>query len=542
MASTYSPYLRLELIGTGEQTGTWGATTNTNLGTLIDQAVAGTATVDVTAGNVTLTALNGASDQSRQAILKITGTPGAARNVIAPESSKWYLISNDCGQTITLKGASTTGYAIADGETLLMFWNGTDFVPGSSTALGYTPVNKAGDTMTGALYLPAATPTLSTQAANKAYVDAAVSGAVGGNFVLKAGDTMTGPLVLPGAPTLTNQASTKGYVDNSIANAGFATQTWVTQQNYVTTTTSSLTNYYTKTDSDNRYVSTSTQNLQYYPLTTTVANTYATISSLTNYVTNTYLTTNYSTTTAINTALGFYCAKQDNLSGLNNVSTARTNLGLGTMATANTTDYVPKTGGAFTGNVTNSGYFLGNNIYGGTGISSSIVLGIGGTGSAVNFYAPLTGNSYNSIFYSATGTATGSQTFAVSFNNGSGTNYSPYTFNGAGNATATVGSWIDGSDKRIKENITPLSSGLDVIDALNPVKYSFIIDGLSEPNRYGLIAQEVEQVIPDVVFTSPNETFGIEDFKAVAYTNLIPVLIKAIQELKDEVDALKAAK
>lgn len=273
MASTYSPYLRLELIGTGDQTGTWGNTTNTNLGTLLDQAVAGTATIDVTLGDVTLSTLNGASDQSRQAILKITGTPVAARNVIAPESSKWYLISNECGQTITLKGASTTGYAIADGATLLMFWNGTDFVPGSATALGYTPVNKAGDTMTGNLILNAS-PSTTLGAATKGYVDDAVSGAVGGNFVLKAGDTMTGPLVLPAAPTQSLQASTKGYVDNSIANAGFATQSWVTSQNYANTTTQSLQYYYTKTDSDSRYVSVNTQALTYYPLTTTVAANY----------------------------------------------------------------------------------------------------------------------------------------------------------------------------------------------------------------------------------------------------------------------------
>lgn len=484
MASTYSPYLRLELIGTGEQTGTWGATTNTNLGTLIDQAVAGTATVDVTAGDVTLTALNGASDQSRQAILKITGTPGAARNVIAPESSKWYLISNDCGQTITLKGASTTGYAIADGETLLMFWNGTDFVPGSSTALGYTPVNKAGDTMLGNLILNAA-PSTTLGAATKGYVDDAVSGAVGGNFVLKAGDTMTGPLVLPGAPTLTNQASTKGYVDNSIANAGFATQTWVTQQNYVTTTTSSLTNYYTKTDSDNRYVSTSTQNLQYYPLTT-------------------YLTTNYSTTTAINTALGFYCAKQDNLSGLSNVSTARTNLGLGSMATANTTDYVALAGAQTI-----------------TGTKTFSVYPISGTG--YNFTSNI------GIAYSGT---------SIVMNIVSGT---PFSFQQNGVAYAS-GAWNTTSDSRIKENVDPIESGLSVIDSLNPVQFSYKRDALSSANHYGLIAQEVEQVIPNIVSNSDLDVDGVQDVKAVSYTEIIPFLIKAVQELKAEIDALKAAK
>lgn len=480
MASTYSPYLRLELIGTGEQTGTWGNTTNTNLGTLVDQAVAGTATIDVTAGNVTLTALNGASDQSRQAILKIIGTPDAARNVIAPESSKWYLISNECGQTVTLKGASTTGYAIADGETLLMFWTGTDFAPGSSTALGYTPVNKAGDTMTGNLILNAA-PSTTLGAATKGYVDDAVSGAVGGNFVLKSGDTMTGALTLSGAPTTSLQAATKGYVDSSISGAGYATQSWVTSQNYVTTTTSSLTNYYTKTDADNRYVSTSTQNLQYYPLSTTVAATYATITAVNNalasYVTSSYLTSNYSTTTSANAA------------------------------------YLSKT---------SDNYSVQNLYFGGNATTAPVALGAAGLRIG-SYYTSITGNTNQMTF--GMGTA-GNIVFAM---------YS------TGNATAP-GTWQSLSDARLKENITPVTGGLGTINQLNPVKFSMKKDGLTAPNRYGLMAQELEQVVPEAVTTTDADFDGVENVKAVAYTELVPILIKAIQELKAEVDALKAAK
>lgn len=526
MASTYSQYLRLELIGTGEQTGTWGNTTNTNLGTLLDQAVAGTATIDVTLGDVTLTALNGASDQSRQAILKVTGTPVAARNIIAPESSKWYLVSNDCGQTITLKGSTTSGYAIADGETLLMFWNGTDFVPGSSTALGYTPVNKAGDTMSGALYLPAATPTLSTQATTKAYVDAAVSGAVGGNFVLKAGDTMTGPLVLPGAPTLSLQAATKGYVDGAISGAGYATQAWVLSQSYVTTTTSSLTNYYTKTDSDSRYVSTSTQNLQYYPLSTTVAATYATIASLSNYVststtsllyyytktesdgryvtsssltttlsgyvTSTYLTTNYSTTAQINTALSGYVTG----------TYLTTNYYDKTTIDSGLTYFMPKTGGTFTGAVTFNATptSLNWNFNGNTGFALS-----GG-----NVYLNMSGAT-------------------------------PYTFQSNGTAYAT-NSWTSLSDQRVKENVQTLALGLDTIAALHPVEYSFKRENLSAANKYGFIAQEIENILPNVVSDSGMSEGNNSNLKAVSYTELIPILVKAVQELKAEVELLKGAK
>ena len=79
MPSTYSPNLRIELIGSGEQANTWGNTTNVNLGTLIEEAISGIVDVDVTAGNVTLTALDGVTDQSRQMFLNVTGTPGVDR-------------------------------------------------------------------------------------------------------------------------------------------------------------------------------------------------------------------------------------------------------------------------------------------------------------------------------------------------------------------------------------------------------------------------------------------------------------------------------
>lgn len=486
MASTYSEYLRLELIGTGEQTGTWGDTTNTNLGTLLDQAVAGTATIDVTLGDVTLTALNGASDQSRQAILKITGTPVAARNVIAPEQSKWYLVSNDCGQTITLKGSSTTGYAIADGETLLMFWNGTDFVPGSSTALGYTPVNKAGDTMSGALYLPSATPTLSTQAATKGYVDAAVSGAVGSNFVLKTGDTMTGPLVLSGAPSTSLQAATKGYVDSSISGAGYATESWVTSQNYANTTTQALQYYYTKTDSDSRYVSVSTQNLQYYPLTTTVAASYLGINA----------------TAANSSQLGGVAA-----SGY--VATT------GTQTVSGTKNYTA---------VQN---FQANGSY--------------------NFYHSITGYVYNSIYYGATSAALADQGYVFAYKTpGSNSFTATYSLYGDGTAYKPGGgTWTASSDNRLKSNVKPLTGALQKIASLRPVTYSWRLPN-TEPTT-GFIAQEVEQVIPTAVNrrnpTEAEKPYVADKVLGVGWQNdMIAYLVGAIQELKAEVDALKAAK
>ena len=128
MSSTYSSLLRIELIGTGDQPGTWGTTTNTNLGTLIEQAIAGTATFSVTAGNVTLSALNGSSDQSRCMALLVTGSAGVSRNIIAPASSKIYIVSNTADAAVVLKTSGSTGLTIPSGITQFAYYNGTDFI------------------------------------------------------------------------------------------------------------------------------------------------------------------------------------------------------------------------------------------------------------------------------------------------------------------------------------------------------------------------------------------------------------------------------
>lgn len=129
MASTYSSRLRIELIGTGEQSGIWGDTTNTNLGTLIEEAIAGVATITMTDANYTLTEADGATDQSRQAVLVLTGTLSAGRNVIAPSEQKVYIVKNSTtgGFATTIKTSGGTGYAVGNGKTVLVYCDGTDF-------------------------------------------------------------------------------------------------------------------------------------------------------------------------------------------------------------------------------------------------------------------------------------------------------------------------------------------------------------------------------------------------------------------------------
>lgn len=135
MASTYSNNLRLELIGTGDQAGTWGDTTNNNLGTLVEKAISGSVSVTVSAANTALTALNGADDQSRNMMLVLDTSTGANFAVYAPPSPKIYVIYNASSYTATVYNstvlgnttAAGTGIAIAAGQSLFVFTDGTNF-------------------------------------------------------------------------------------------------------------------------------------------------------------------------------------------------------------------------------------------------------------------------------------------------------------------------------------------------------------------------------------------------------------------------------
>jgi hypothetical protein len=128
MASTYSPLLRVELPGTGDQSGTWGITTNTNLGTILEDAIAGTAALNVTAGNVTLTEVDGGADQSRCMILRVSGTPGTSRNIVAPALSKAYMVINGSDGDVVLKTSVSTGLTVTPGANVVAAYNGSDFV------------------------------------------------------------------------------------------------------------------------------------------------------------------------------------------------------------------------------------------------------------------------------------------------------------------------------------------------------------------------------------------------------------------------------
>jgi hypothetical protein len=126
MASTYSS-LKVELIATGEQAGTWGVTTNTNLGTALEEAITGTADVSFSSADVTLTLTDtNGSQTARNLRLNLTGTSGGARNLIVPAIEKFYVVNNGLADAVTVKNSTGTGIAVPAGKTMLVFNNATN--------------------------------------------------------------------------------------------------------------------------------------------------------------------------------------------------------------------------------------------------------------------------------------------------------------------------------------------------------------------------------------------------------------------------------
>jgi hypothetical protein len=127
--TTFSTSLKLELPGDGQQTGTWGQTTNKNIGTLLEQAITGVQTITMLDANRTLTNLNGTPDEARNAVLVVTGTNSATRQIVAPLVEKIYIVKNNTtgGFSITIGGATGSVVTVPNGSTQIVYCDGVNF-------------------------------------------------------------------------------------------------------------------------------------------------------------------------------------------------------------------------------------------------------------------------------------------------------------------------------------------------------------------------------------------------------------------------------
>ena len=134
MANTTSANLKLTVQATGENSGTWGQITNTNL-LILEQAIGGYDAFNVTNASRALTFTNGAVSNGKNEVIKLTGTLAANVNVTIPDSiEKTYTVQDTCNHanfTLTFKTTSGSGVALCEGHTYQLWSDGTNIYKGS---------------------------------------------------------------------------------------------------------------------------------------------------------------------------------------------------------------------------------------------------------------------------------------------------------------------------------------------------------------------------------------------------------------------------
>ena len=144
MASSTSSDLKLELITTGEKSGTWGTITNTNL-QILEQAASGYISLAVGSGDVALSLANHATANGKNLYYKLTGTLTANRSVTMPDSAERVFIVEDAttrsasNYTLTVKTVSGTGLVLPVGSTTVLYSDGTNITGKLQTKGYYTP-------------------------------------------------------------------------------------------------------------------------------------------------------------------------------------------------------------------------------------------------------------------------------------------------------------------------------------------------------------------------------------------------------------------
>ena len=134
--STYSSNLKIELIGTGEQSGTWGATTNNNFANVFEQAIVGRGNPNYASdADLTLTYIDSvASQTARNLYLNVTSSVGGGltttRNLVVPTINKTYVVENNTtgGQSIVVKTSAGTGVTVPNGKRVALYVDGTNVV------------------------------------------------------------------------------------------------------------------------------------------------------------------------------------------------------------------------------------------------------------------------------------------------------------------------------------------------------------------------------------------------------------------------------
>lgn len=503
--TTYSDSLKLALIGDGEQTNVWGATTNTNLGTLLEQAIVGVQSIAMTgSADRVLTNLNGASDEARNAVLIITGASSGGYSVILPAGQqKTYIVTNSLTSgSVTIKPSGGTAVTIPNGVTMTIYTNGTSTqavnyvdVAGVATTVANLPGGAAG-------YIPYQSAPNTT-----VYLTPGTAG-----YVL----TTAGA----GLPPYWNPSGTATLASNLAGGAA----------GQIAYQTGPNTTGFTLAGSSGQFL---TSNGTSPPTWTTFTgatqsgnNTFSGINSFTNATPVTF--------GVAPTVGGSALITSSALSGYAPLNANNTFTATGTSSF----------GGALQAQ---SFQALGA---GSTG-DQKFTVAYGGFNAGLSPCAVQLGASGNGVLYAQSGAWDGSNGIGLVASFGAGNLQITATntlYTGAANCykTGSTTAWIIASDARIKKNISPYTKGITELKQINIKNFEFngLGNSIDGTKGIGVIADEIEQVLPNSVGTNKvklnKDDAERVDLKHFDSTELVYLLVNSVKELSAEVERLKA--
>jgi len=565
MASTYSP-LKIELIGTGEQVAVWGQTTNTNLGTTIEQAIGGKADVTMSSTSVALTLTDTNALQNARALyLNLTGTPGGAATLEVPAVQKAYIVRNGTtgGFAVTVKVAGQTGVSVPNGATMHLYNNGTDVVnaitnlPAGATiggsaissASGTVSSVAAGNGMNFSTITTSGSVTLGTPGTLSTTSTNAVAGSSHTHAITTASASTASTIVardsLGGFEATTISMTTGNITTGNITTGNINTLTVGTQTNKATIsyTTNAARTLTIPAVSGNR-----TFAFLEEAQTFTAAQTYSAVSTFNADVTvaaNLILSGNsrriqgeFGTATLVNRA--YFQTSTSNIP---------TSVGVIPNGTATGAAFIARNNSDPT-NSSSAGIYVDNDeatffsFIDGTGSYQPLYIQNGGvarvqidSNGSIGFNGLPDANTSVSITgggKTTTLSADGQVKFTSAYGNTvGGTNRSLFIDN-----TGVIGGLS--STRESKANITPIENA-DWLMALEPVSYNrrkkdakgVYTDEVNETTEFGLIADDVATVRPEICIFADGKVSGIN------YEQLIAPMLKELQSLRAEIAALK---
>jgi len=202
MPTSYTPILKLALPANGELSGTWGTVVNDNVTSMIEEAIAGQASVSSWSANAaTITTANGTTSAGRAMMLDLSGTLTAAGTLTVPTANKMFIVKNGTtgGFAVTVKMATGTGVSVPNGTTMIVYADGTNVI----RAAGDVDLNSAQTLTNKTLNLANNTVTGTLPVANGGTGTTTSTGS--GSVVLSTSPSLTSPVLgTPTSGTLTN--------------------------------------------------------------------------------------------------------------------------------------------------------------------------------------------------------------------------------------------------------------------------------------------------------------------------------------------------